>query len=90
MTITNSDHGMSQTLQTTMAARKRRFHAALALAGISARAWCKTVYPVSRQHLTLVFQGEREPSAKLLAAVDGFIAQHLPPSPAKRRKSEAA
>lgn len=78
-----------QTLPIAMVDRKRRFHAALALAGISARAWCKDVYPVSRQHLTLVFQGQREPSQKLLAAVDAFIAKYLP-EPPKRRKSEAA
>jgi mannose/cellobiose epimerase-like protein (N-acyl-D-glucosamine 2-epimerase family) len=69
--------------------RKERFVAALALAGMTMTEWRTQVYPVSAQHLAEVWKYEsdplrgrrrrsmrgRKPSARLLAAIDDFIAE---------------
>lgn len=57
--------------------RKQRFEAALVVAGMSVEEWRTAHYPVSREHLRLVFSGEREASAELNAAIDATIEKYL-------------
>jgi hypothetical protein len=57
--------------------RKQRFEAALRLAGLTVEQWRTEHYPVSGQHLSLVFAGERDASAELNAAIDATIEKYL-------------
>ncbi len=56
-------------------ARKKRFKAARALAGITAKEWAKS-RGVSFQHLNEVLEGNRI-SPRLDSEVDSFIAKYL-------------
>lgn len=56
-------------------ARRKRFRAALALAGVSLKQWASTE-GVTRQHVREVLLGRRV-SAPLNEKIDAFIAQHL-------------
>lgn len=56
--------------------RRKRFRAALALAGKDAQDFAEEA-DVTASHLSLVLHGKRE-SAILLQKVDAFIAKHLP------------
>lgn len=62
--------------------RRKRFRAALALAGMSAQEFAdlKDV-DVTASHLSLVLHGKRE-SPPLIAKVDAFVAKYLPEVPA--------
>lgn len=64
-------------VQAGPSSRKRKFFAALRLAGLTQEQWRTSVYPVSRTHLLAVFEGEREASEKLSSAIDSFIAKYL-------------
>jgi DNA-binding XRE family transcriptional regulator len=55
--------------------RKRRFAAALALAGLTREEWAAQI-GISSKHLYYVLRGERD-SATLDAKVDAFIEEHL-------------
>jgi hypothetical protein len=55
--------------------RKRRFRAALALAGMTARQWAAE-QGVTDNHVHMVLAGTRE-SASLTEKVDAFIDKHL-------------
>lgn len=55
--------------------RRKRFRAALALAGIDAQDFAKSA-DVGAPHLSQVLHGKRD-SAVLVAKVDAFIAKHL-------------
>lgn len=57
--------------------RKRRFNAALQLAGITIKAWTEQ-QGVSQQHLSEVLLGRREPGLELAAAIDETISRYLP------------
>jgi hypothetical protein len=55
--------------------RKRRFLAALALAGLTREGWA-TQQGITATHLYMVLRGERE-SASLNGKIDAFIDQYL-------------
>jgi len=56
--------------------RKSAFKAALAVAGMTVTEWCEA-QGISRPHLYQTLDGLRD-SARLMAKVDGFVAEHLP------------
>lgn len=57
--------------------RRKRFRAALALAGLDAQDFAdQKDVDVTPSHLSLVLHGKRE-SPPLIAKVDAFIAKHL-------------
>ncbi|AHG92102.1 hypothetical protein J421_4635 (plasmid) [Gemmatirosa kalamazoonensis] len=57
--------------------RKRRFEAALKLAGETMESWAQK-QGISYGHLYFVLSGQRE-SARLSRLIEAFIADHLPP-----------
>lgn len=65
------------TLPDVRPTRKQRFEAALKLADLTMEQWAGDHAGVSRQHLTLVFNGERTASAELNAAIDELIEKYL-------------
>jgi hypothetical protein len=60
----------------TLAERRKRFKAALALAETTAERWATEVGGVTSVHLSYVLNGRRE-SPRLIALVDEFIAEQL-------------
>jgi hypothetical protein len=67
--------------------RKERFRAAVRVAGITAKQWCKD-NEITEQHLYAVLGGKRE-SARLTEKVDAFIAAHGAPRAAVPDKAAA-
>lgn len=59
-----------------MSPRRKRFRAALDLAGHTQESWATTV-GVTAGHLSQVLGGKRE-SAALTEKIDAFILEHLP------------
>lgn len=64
-------------LPDTEPTRKQRFESALVLAGLTLEGWAE-LHGISRQHLRLVFLGDRKPSAELDMAISETIAKYLP------------
>lgn len=56
--------------------RKQRFDAAIRLADMTQQGWAD-LHNISKEHLRLVFSGERKPSAELNAAIDATIEKYL-------------
>jgi hypothetical protein len=67
---------MHKTLPATQMSRKARFRASLALARITAKAWCEE-QGFTESHLYQVLRGDRN-SPETLRRVDSFIAHQLP------------
>jgi transcriptional regulator with XRE-family HTH domain len=63
-------------MQKTMASRKQRFRAALALAGLTAAEWAEKEV-VSKEHLSRVLNGKQAGSMVLLAKIDEFTNKQL-------------
>jgi hypothetical protein len=81
------------TLPTNEPARKQRFAAALALAGLTKKRWRMEHHAVSGTHLDQVLNGDndqRRGGAVLNASIDALIAQWLPDSPEAQAARAAA
>lgn len=68
-------HSMTKTVRTDRMSRKARFRASVALARITAKAWCEE-QGFTEGHLYQVLRGDRI-SPDTIKKVDAFIARQL-------------